>query len=173
MCCKYVNTKPDLFIWTGTDILVALPSLMQSREIKDASYLQLLPSMLTSVILFSVCLYLSIVYPNTLSAQTMKWFICSLIHSLSSLSFNETFTLTEICPDFTQSYPDSLSCRIIFHRVFFHIPPFVLHAHTILSITVQRDSAASFKNYWWFNNSCNFKILFNIITLYKQYALNH
>jgi hypothetical protein len=131
---------------TAANLLVPLPYLVQSQEIKHASYLQILPSMLTNVILFNVCLFLSIVYSSTLSAQTIKWFIFSLIRSLFNPSFNEAFTLTEICNDFTQSYPDSLSCRIKFHRVF-HVPPFVLHVHTILTITVQPDAAGSFKNY--------------------------
>ena len=47
---------------TATNLLVPLPSLIPSQEIQYASYLQLLPSMLTNVILFNVCLYSSIVY---------------------------------------------------------------------------------------------------------------
>ena len=137
---------------TATNLLEPVSYLVPSQEIQYASYLQLLPPTLTNVILFKVCLYLSSAYSNTLSAQTIKWFIYSLIHSLFNPSFDGTFTLTEIFPEFTQSYPDSLSSRIIIHRAF-HIPPFVLHVHTILSITVQCDSAASFKNYWWLNNS--------------------
>jgi len=57
---------------TATNLLVPLSHLKPSQEIQYISYLQLLPSMLTNVILFNACLYLSIVYSNTLTAQTVK-----------------------------------------------------------------------------------------------------